>query len=103
MPPEPQVLPPANASSTRGPLAVVLIAGVRGYQALISPALHALAGPGCGCRFTPSCSHYAIQALGTHGAIVGSALTARRLMRCQPWGGSGFDPVPPRKANPATA
>jgi putative membrane protein insertion efficiency factor len=78
-----------------GPLARLLILGVRGYQLVLSPALHALGGPGCGCRFTPSCSHYALQALATHGALRGSALSARRLLRCQPWGPSGADPVPP--------
>ena len=48
------------------------------------------------CRFTPTCSDYAAQALIVHGPWRGSALTARRLCRCHPWGDSGFDPVPPR-------
>jgi hypothetical protein len=68
--------------------------GVRGYQLLISPALHALGGPGCGCRFNPTCSHYAAEAIATHGAFHGSALATRRILRCHPWGSSGFDPVP---------
>lgn len=46
------------------------------------------------CRFTPSCSAYAITALGRYGALKGGWLTARRLGRCHPWGGSGYDPVP---------
>jgi len=46
------------------------------------------------CRYTPSCSAYAITALSRYGAAKGSWLAARRLLRCQPWGGSGFDPVP---------
>jgi putative membrane protein insertion efficiency factor len=46
------------------------------------------------CRFTPSCSQYAIEALQRHGAIRGSWLSAKRLMRCHPWGGHGPDPVP---------
>lgn len=46
------------------------------------------------CRFTPSCSQYAIDALGRHGAIKGGWLAAKRLMRCHPWGGHGHDPVP---------
>ncbi|WP_070156880.1 membrane protein insertion efficiency factor YidD [Sphingobium phenoxybenzoativorans] len=46
------------------------------------------------CRYSPSCSQYAIDALGKYGAIKGSWLSAKRLMRCHPWGGSGYDPVP---------
>jgi putative membrane protein insertion efficiency factor len=46
------------------------------------------------CRFSPSCSAYAIEALSRYGAIKGSWLAARRIVRCHPWGGSGFDPVP---------
>lgn len=49
------------------------------------------------CRFVPSCSNYALEALEAHGAARGGALAARRLCRCHPWGGQGFDPVPPRK------
>jgi putative membrane protein insertion efficiency factor len=50
------------------------------------------------CRYTPSCSRYALEALETHGALRGSWLTVRRLARCNPWGGMGYDPVPARKA-----
>lgn len=85
-----------RASSPRGLAARALHAGVRGYQLVISPTLHALAGPGCGCRFRPTCSHYALEAIATHGALRGSALAARRVLRCHPWGGHGADPVPPR-------
>ncbi len=46
------------------------------------------------CRYAPSCSEYAIQAIGKYGPIKGSWLAAKRLMRCHPWGGSGYDPVP---------
>ncbi len=49
------------------------------------------------CRYVPSCSTYAIEALETHGAVRGSLLAVRRLARCQPWGGHGFDPVPPAR------
>jgi putative membrane protein insertion efficiency factor len=70
------------------PLAFLLRLLVRAYQLVISPVL----GPSC--RFTPTCSAYAIEALAKHGAIKGSWLSLRRLMRCHPWGGMGFDPVP---------
>lgn len=49
------------------------------------------------CRFTPTCSEYARQALIIHGPIKGLALAVWRILRCNPWGGSGYDPVPPRK------
>ena len=61
------------------------------YRLFISPIL-----PNS-CRFTPSCSSYALQALSIHGPIVGSWLIVKRLVRCHPWGGQGFDPVPPKK------
>jgi putative membrane protein insertion efficiency factor len=57
---------------------------------LVSP----LIGPRC--RFLPTCSEYALDALATHGALRGSWLVMRRIGRCHPWGGSGYDPVPPR-------
>jgi putative membrane protein insertion efficiency factor len=47
------------------------------------------------CRFVPSCSTYALEAVSTHGALRGSAFALRRLARCHPWGGHGYDPVPP--------
>jgi uncharacterized protein len=65
-----------------------LIALIRAYQWAISPLLPA------SCRFTPSCSAYAAEAIGRHGALRGSWLAARRLGRCHPWGGHGHDPVP---------
>lgn len=58
------------------------------YQWVISPWL----GPKC--RFTPTCSNYALHAFKKHGAIKGLWLSARRIARCHPWGGSGYDPVP---------
>jgi putative membrane protein insertion efficiency factor len=67
---------------------------IRTYRFAISPTLHALAGPGCGCRFTPTCSHYALDALRSHGALHGTSLAARRLLRCHPWHPGGHDPVP---------
>jgi putative membrane protein insertion efficiency factor len=65
------------------------------YQALLSPLLLALNGPAC--RFEPSCSHYARQALAEHGLRRGLYLTMYRLMRCRPRGGWGYDPVPARE------
>jgi hypothetical protein len=67
----------------------VLIGLIRVYQVAVSPRIPP------SCRFHPSCSHYAIEALERHGAWKGSRLAARRLLRCHPWGASGFDPVPP--------
>ncbi len=64
---------------------------VRGYQLVISPWI----GPRC--RFLPTCSDYALDALARHGAIRGGWLTVRRLARCHPFGGSGFDPVPGKR------
>lgn len=69
-------------------MARLLIFLVRVYQATLSPLFR-----GC-CRFTPSCSEYAIGALAAHGAVRGSWLAAKRILRCNPWGGSGHDPVP---------
>lgn len=67
---------------------------IRGYQLLISPVLHFLAGPAAGCRFTPTCSEYFLQAVETHGVLRGGWLGLCRLARCNPWGGQGHDPVP---------
>jgi putative membrane protein insertion efficiency factor len=70
------------------------------YQRTFSPLLPAVFGPGCGCRFSPTCSHYAAEALRTHGALAGSALTLWRLLKCTPLHPGGFDPVPPRRRTP---
>ncbi|MDQ2659005.1 MAG: membrane protein insertion efficiency factor YidD [Verrucomicrobiota bacterium] len=69
---------------------------IRAYQITLSPVLSWLGGPGSGCRFQPTCSHYFLKAVEVHGVLRGSWLGLRRLGRCQPWGGEGFDPVPPR-------
>ena len=61
---------------------------VHAYRYLISPLI------GHSCRYTPSCSEYALQALKEHGAYKGCYLTIKRLLRCHPWGGRGYDPVP---------
>lgn len=67
-----------------------LIGLVRFYQRWISPALPP------SCRYTPTCSGYMIEAIEVHGAVRGVWLGGRRLCRCHPWGGHGWDPVPPR-------
>lgn len=64
---------------------------IKGYQGFISPLLPS------SCRYTPTCSHYAVEALQTHGLLKGSWLAAKRIASCNPWGGSGVDPVPPKK------
>lgn len=69
---------------------------IRIYQWTISPVLSFLTGPGGGCRFEPTCSRYFLEAVETHGVLRGSWLGLRRLGRCQPWGGQGYDPVLPR-------
>ncbi|MBD8533292.1 MULTISPECIES: membrane protein insertion efficiency factor YidD [unclassified Massilia] len=69
----------------------LLIWIVRAYRLVLSPML------GQNCRFYPSCSSYAIEALQTHGALRGSWLAARRLGRCHPWNAGGVDPVPPNR------
>jgi hypothetical protein len=69
-----------------------LIAAVRGYRFALKPWL------GNACRFEPTCSAYALQALERHGACVGAALSAARLLRCHPWCAGGHDPVPERGA-----
>jgi putative membrane protein insertion efficiency factor len=73
----------------------VLIALVRVYQVVISP----LVGPRC--RFYPSCSNYAIEAMRVHGALRGSGMAAWRILRCNPFNDGGLDPVPPRRSDDA--
>ena len=76
---------------------------VRFYQIAISPFLHWLGGPGSGCRFEPSCSHYFLEAVEKHGSLRGSWLGLKRIARCAPWGSHGCDPVPPTKRELAEA
>src|ERR1041385_1772960 len=73
----------------------ILIFGVRLYRWVISPAKARLFGPLGRCRFTPTCSEYALEAIRTHGALGGSWLGVKRVCRCHPWGACGEDPVPP--------
>lgn len=67
---------------------------IRIYQRAVSPFLQAICGPGCGCRYEPTCSEYFIQALRGHGCLKGLGLGIGRIARCHPWGGCGYDPVP---------
>lgn len=73
-----------------------LVTIVQGYRLLLSPWL------GSQCRFEPTCSAYALQALQVHGAAAGSYLAARRILRCHPWCAGGCDPVPPAPSGAAT-
>ena len=85
---------PAPAS----PAVRLLALGLRGYRWLLSPLL------GSRCRFHPSCSAYALEAIERHGALRGIGLAARRVGRCHPWHPGGYDPVPsaaPTSGNPS--
>ena len=64
---------------------------IRGYQLIISPLL------GSNCRFMPTCSEYAMESLRTYGLIKGFYLTIKRIGKCHPWGGHGYDPIPTKK------
>lgn len=66
----------------------LMIYMVRFYQLAISPMF-----PSC-CRYTPTCSQYAIEAISKYGPLKGGWLALKRILRCNPWGGSGYDPVP---------
>lgn len=77
-------MPTAGTAAARQ----LLVGALRIYQVALSPVLPP------SCRFEPTCSHYAAEAIERHGALRGGWLTLRRLARCQPFGGSGFDPVP---------
>lgn len=69
-------------------LALVLLVPIFIYRRCISPMFPP------SCRFTPTCSQYAVEAIGKHGPFYGTYLAVRRILRCHPWGGSGYDPVP---------
>ena len=70
------------------PLKFIFLLLIRAYQLLLSPML------GASCRFTPTCSQYAIEAIRKYGALKGGWLAVKRIARCHPWGGHGHDPVP---------
>ena len=69
-------------------LSKIFIGIIKIYQLTISPLLPA------SCRYTPSCSHYGVEAIQKYGAFKGGYLTLKRILSCGPWGGSGYDPVP---------
>jgi len=73
----------------------LFISLIRIYQWTLSPFL------GRNCRFTPTCSQYGIEAIQKHGPVKGSLLAGWRILRCNPWGGSGYDPVPEKKNKPS--
>ena len=73
------------------PLARIVALPVRAYRLIGSPWV------GHNCRYQPTCSAYALEALEKHGALKGTWLALRRIGRCHPWGSDGYDPVPPRK------
>jgi putative membrane protein insertion efficiency factor len=70
----------------------ILLSILAFYRSWLSPAVHAIFP--IGCRFEPSCSHYAAEAIAVHGAGHGLWLAVKRLLRCRPFGGQGYDPVP---------
>ena len=76
----------------------VIVLLIRFYRLALSPLKNALFGPGGSCRFTPTCSEFTLDAVRMHGAIGGTWLGLRRLLRCHPWGACGHDPVPPKLA-----
>jgi putative membrane protein insertion efficiency factor len=77
-----------------GAARLLLLAAIRLYQVTLSPFF----GP-C-CRYSPSCSHYGAEAIGRFGALRGGWLTLKRILRCNPWGGAGDDPVPQHWPSP---
>ncbi|WP_417824054.1 membrane protein insertion efficiency factor YidD [Thalassospira lucentensis] len=77
-----------SSSPSPGPLARLLQVAVRGYQLFLSPYI------GWSCRYQPTCSAFMMEALARHGAIKGGWMGFKRIMRCHPWGGHGYDPVP---------
>ncbi|HEY4302378.1 MAG TPA: membrane protein insertion efficiency factor YidD [Candidatus Didemnitutus sp.] len=89
--------PPTDLPGASRPSPAARVVGglISIYQKTVSPAL-AVANPFGGCRFAPTCSHYAAGALREHGLLAGAALTARRVIKCGPWHPGGLDPVPPR-------
>ena len=86
----------AEATADRGHAQRAILALIRGYQLAFAPMYSG------SCRFVPSCSAYAAEAVERHGAMRGTLLAARRLLRCHPFGSHGLDPVPPASAPSAS-
>lgn len=80
------------AASILSSIGAIMRAAIRVYQWTVAPVL------GSNCRFVPSCSEYAREAIAIHGPLRGLWLGGRRILRCNPWGGFGWDPVPPKHA-----
>lgn len=80
---------------------IIAVGVLRIYKFAVSPLLHALSGPTGGCRFHPTCSEYATEAVRVHGVMKGSVLAVGRVCRCHPWGGCGEDRVPAKAPRPA--
>jgi putative membrane protein insertion efficiency factor len=83
-----------SLSPVSGFVVYLMVGAIRLYQRFLSPLL------GQNCRFHPSCSQYAIEALREHGVVKGSALAVWRILRCQPFCRGGLDPVPPSRSRP---
>ncbi|MFV0365805.1 MAG: membrane protein insertion efficiency factor YidD [Mangrovibacterium sp.] len=75
----------------------LLLLPIKFYRAAISPLFPPV------CRYTPTCSQYAMDALKVHGPLVGLWLATKRILSCNPWGGHGHDPVPPKKESPSVS
>ena len=73
------------------PISFLISLPIRAYRVIFSPWV------GHNCRYQPTCSAYALEALEKHGALVGLYLIVRRLLKCHPWGGQGYDPVPKKR------
>ena len=92
---------PTPSPREPGVAAAAAVGLIRAYQRTASPLLPVFFGPACGCRFYPTCSQYAAQAVAEHGLVRGSFLAARRLVKCTPLHPGGNDPVPPARRRPS--
>jgi putative membrane protein insertion efficiency factor len=81
----------------------LIILSLRFYRRFLSPAKTAVFGPLGQCRYAPTCSGYALDAVRSRGAVTGGWLALKRLARCHPWGGAGYDPVPPARETAASS